>query len=172
MNLRRQHDGGTSARGGEGRRRAYLGLAGPEVATDVAVVPLLVGVGHEHLDVLADHFNEREAEQLRGGLVEAVNGGLFVDDDGRDEQIVDHLALLLKNRLVTLLLLDDGTQDAGEELVALQTLLRHAQVDGCDRTVLHLRDHVSARADDLGVAGAHVVRQVPVVLIAERTARS
>ncbi len=66
-----------------------LGQAGGQVVGEIAVVPRLVRLGHQHLDVLAHDLVGRIAEDAHARLVEAFDAALLVDGDDAVEHIVD-----------------------------------------------------------------------------------
>ena len=64
--------------------------AGSQIVGDVAVVLGLVGLRHEHLDVLADQLRCAVAEQALGRRVCALDEPAVIDgDDGRDRRFQD-----------------------------------------------------------------------------------
>ena len=58
-------------------------FAGPEIIGNVAVVLRAVGLGHQHLDVVADHFLGSISEQVRGRGAKRSYEAVLVDDDHR-----------------------------------------------------------------------------------------
>jgi hypothetical protein len=58
-------------------------LARPLVAAKIAVMLGLVGLGHQHFDVLPDHFACRIAEELFRSLAEGLNDAALVDRNDR-----------------------------------------------------------------------------------------
>ena len=62
------------------------------VVGDVTVVFAVVGFGHQHLDVLADHFRGRKAEDALGRWVEGHNRAAVVDGDDAVKDVVDDRA--------------------------------------------------------------------------------
>ena len=64
--------------------------AGLVVGVEIAVVLLVVGLGHEHADVLPDHLGGSIAEDARGRRVERLDRPLRVDrDDAVDGRFED-----------------------------------------------------------------------------------
>ena len=64
--------------------------AGCQIVGDVAIVLRLVGLRHEHLDVLADQLGRAVTEQSLGRWVDALDEPAIIDgDDGRDGQFKD-----------------------------------------------------------------------------------
>jgi hypothetical protein len=66
-----------------------LGLSGPAIALDVAVMRRAVGLRHQHLDVPPDHRRGGIAEDLLGGEVEGLHDARLVDDRDRVDRGVD-----------------------------------------------------------------------------------
>ena len=58
-------------------------LSGPEVALEVAIVVLPVGRRHQALDVRADDFRRRKAEQPLGRRAEGMDDAVLIDHDHR-----------------------------------------------------------------------------------------
>jgi hypothetical protein len=69
-----------------------LRLAGAQVAADVAVVLVAVGLRHQHAHVLPDHLAGRVAEDALGGAVEGRHRAALVDGDDRVDDVIHHRA--------------------------------------------------------------------------------
>ena len=58
-------------------------LARSLITLQIAVVPALIGLRHQHTDIDADDLLRTPAEQPLGGLTERLDRSEFVDDDHR-----------------------------------------------------------------------------------------
>ena len=96
------------------------GVAGLDVAAQVAVVLTLHGLGHQHADVFANHLLGRPAQQALGGTVVGADQAIALDHDDGVHRRVHH-----------------GTQagfaalDVAEELAITQTHIQcnHQQAE-------------------------------------------
>ena len=67
-----------------------LGVSGREVATQIAVVLLVIRRGHQHVHVAADGFGFRISEQALGATIERFDGAVVVDDDDAVDGGIEH----------------------------------------------------------------------------------
>ena len=91
-------------------------FAGSEIIGDVAVVLGPVGLGHQHADVVAEHFLRMIAEQFRRRGAERGHEALLVDHDHRlGDGFEDRTQVRFARREVRL-----GALQAGDVVVVLQ----------------------------------------------------
>ena len=141
-----------------------LGLSSVHVGLEVAVVGLAVRRRHEHGNILTNNVDERVSQEILSSLVETVDGTLGVDNDGRDDQSIQNLALLLQERL--LLDLSLGLlQDTDEvQLSGSHGLLRNLQVDGHDGAILLNSNNVTTLSNNTRNTSLEVVTQEVIVI--------
>ena len=144
-------------------------FAGREVVVQVAVVPLAIGTGHQHVDVAPEHLAEAIAEQPLCRRVESLNQAAIVDhDDGVDGRFNDraHTLFAFAERFFDLHAPAEIVKDARKRRLAVDLHLADGQMKRKRAAVLAPPTHFAAGSDDARDTGFEVVGEVPVVLLA------
>src|SRR5262249_29578444 len=136
-----------------------LGLAGVEVAFDVAVVLAPIGFGHQHLDVLADDLVGGIPEQLLARRIEHQHRAVRVDQDrsidGSFKQGL-HARRAFAHRPLGRFAFRDVADDADEDRPAFLLGLADGKAHRNGLSLLDALPIFAADADDLGLAGVEV----------------
>ena len=144
-------------------------LAGGQVIVQVAVVLVAVGLGHEHLDVLADDLGRpgsRTAARPPGSSTRRCHSVSMVRMASTAASRIGAGAGLAVLELANgVPQVGDIAGDAGEHALVAHVQFADREVHGEGGAVLAQADDLAADADDLLLAGGQVVVQVAVVLV-------
>ena len=141
--------------------------ASPEVILYVRIVGWSVTATNHQINILSHHFFNFVAKYFTSGLIECLDGGIRVDNDGRCGQRIDDLSLLHEFRHFPARSSGHTFRDGSHKLLSAvrERALGHGQTDWQNRAVAQLADSVARFSNHRGFTSLCVLRKIVIVIV-------